>query len=53
MRGNEVQIGTNTKQSYFPMQVRGTAVKTISSKTGRDSSTGVSRNAQVAENTDL
>jgi hypothetical protein len=27
MRLDEVQIGTKTKQSYFPMQVRGTAVK--------------------------
>jgi hypothetical protein len=27
MRGNELQIETNTKQSYFPMQVRVVAVK--------------------------
>jgi hypothetical protein len=27
VRRKEVRIGTNTKQSYFPMQLGGTAVK--------------------------
>jgi hypothetical protein len=27
MGGKEVRIGTDTEQSYFPMQAKGTAVK--------------------------